>query len=46
VHRCPYATDTSQVSPAYTIRVTVISDPQGATFSASKFLPETKDLGG
>ena len=25
----------------YTIRVTVISDPQGATFSASKFLAET-----
>jgi predicted enzyme related to lactoylglutathione lyase len=24
----------------YTIRITVISDPQGATFSASKFVPE------
>ena len=24
---------------SYTIRITVISDPQGATFSASKFLP-------
>jgi uncharacterized protein len=24
----------------YTIRITVISDPQGATFSASKFLPK------
>jgi predicted enzyme related to lactoylglutathione lyase len=30
----------------YTIRVTVISDPQGATFSASKFVPENKHLGG
>jgi uncharacterized protein len=29
----------------YTIRVTVIGDPQGATFSASKFVPETNDLG-
>jgi predicted enzyme related to lactoylglutathione lyase len=31
---------------AYTIRITVISDPQGATFSASKFVAETenKDL--
>jgi uncharacterized protein len=24
----------------YTIRITIIGDPQGATFSASKFLPE------
>jgi uncharacterized protein len=29
----------------YTIRVTVIGDPQGATFSASKFVPENNDLG-
>jgi uncharacterized protein len=29
----------------YTIRITVISDPQGATFSASKFVPENKALG-
>jgi uncharacterized protein len=29
----------------YTIRITVIADPQGATFSASKFVPENKDLG-
>jgi predicted enzyme related to lactoylglutathione lyase len=30
----------------YTIRVTVLADPQGAMFSASKFLPKNKDLGG
>jgi predicted enzyme related to lactoylglutathione lyase len=30
----------------YTIRVTVISDPDGATFSASKFASENKELGG
>jgi predicted enzyme related to lactoylglutathione lyase len=35
----PWSTST------YTIRVTVIGDPQGATFSASKFVPEKKDLG-
>jgi len=29
----------------YTIRIAVISDPQGATFSASRFMPENKDLG-
>jgi predicted enzyme related to lactoylglutathione lyase len=29
----------------YTIRLTVIGDPQGATFTASKFLPENKDPG-
>ena len=29
----------------YTIRITVIGDPQGATFTASKFAPENKDLG-
>lgn len=33
-------------TPTYTIRITVIADPQGATFSASKFVPENKDLGG
>jgi predicted enzyme related to lactoylglutathione lyase len=27
------------------VRMTVIADPQGATFIASKFLPENKDLG-
>jgi uncharacterized protein len=32
-------------TPGYTIRMTVIGDPQGATFSASKFVPENKDLG-
>jgi hypothetical protein len=26
--------------------MTVIADPQGATFVASKFVPENKDLGG
>ena len=36
----PWSTST------YTIRVTVIGDPQGATFSASKFVPKNKDLGG
>jgi hypothetical protein len=30
----------------YTIRMTVIADPQGATFSASKFEPEKQDLAG
>jgi hypothetical protein len=25
--------------------VTVIADPQGATFVASKFVPENRDLG-
>jgi uncharacterized protein len=29
----------------YTIRLTVIRDPQGATFSASRFVAENKDLG-
>jgi uncharacterized protein len=28
------------------VRMTVIADPQGATFTASKFVPENKDLGG
>lgn len=26
-------------------RTTVIADPQGATFTASRFVPENKDLG-
>ena len=26
------------------VRMTVIADPQGATFVASKFVPENKDL--
>jgi len=28
-------------TPTYTIRLTVVSDPQGATFSASKFIART-----
>jgi hypothetical protein len=32
-------------TPTYTIRITVIADPQGATFSASKFVPENTNLG-
>jgi uncharacterized protein len=32
-------------TPTYTIRITVIADPQGATFTASKFLAKNKDLG-
>jgi predicted enzyme related to lactoylglutathione lyase len=28
------------------VRMTVIADPQGATFIASKFVPENRDLGG
>jgi uncharacterized protein len=27
------------------VRMTVITDPQGATFTASKFVPENKSLG-
>ena len=27
------------------VRMTVLGDPQGATFIASKFVPENKDLG-
>jgi hypothetical protein len=27
------------------VRMTVITDPQGATFTASRFVPENKDLG-
>ena len=26
------------------VRMTIISDPQGATFIASKFVPENRDL--
>jgi uncharacterized protein len=26
------------------VRMTVIRDPQGATFTASRFVPENKDL--
>jgi predicted enzyme related to lactoylglutathione lyase len=32
-------------TPGYTIRITVIGDPQGATFTGSKFVAENKDLG-
>jgi uncharacterized protein len=32
-------------TPTYTIRVTVIADPQGATFSASKFVARMKKPG-
>ena len=28
------------------VRMTVIADPQGATFIASKFVPENRDLAG
>ena len=35
----PWSTST------YTIRITVIADPQGAMFSASKFTPKNTDLG-
>jgi uncharacterized protein len=27
------------------VRMTIVSDPQGATFTASKFVPENRDLG-
>jgi predicted enzyme related to lactoylglutathione lyase len=27
------------------VRMTVIADPQGATFTASKFVPDNKSLG-
>jgi uncharacterized protein len=37
--------DASWSTATYTIRITVIGDPQAATFSASKFVPEDKDLG-
>ena len=26
------------------VRMTVITDPQGATFTASKFVPENRDM--
>jgi hypothetical protein len=32
-------------TPGYTIRVTVLADPQGATFAASKFVAKNKDPG-
>ena len=32
-------------TPRYTIRMTVIADPQGATFSASRFIAKNNDLG-
>jgi hypothetical protein len=28
------------------VRMTILADPQGATFTASRFTPENKDLGG
>ena len=28
------------------MRLTVIADPQGATFNASKFVPENRDVAG
>jgi uncharacterized protein len=28
------------------VRMTILVDPQGATFTASRFTPENKDLGG
>ena len=28
-------------TPSYTIRITVLADPQGATFNASRFVPKT-----
>jgi predicted enzyme related to lactoylglutathione lyase len=34
----PWSTST------YTIRLTVLADPQGATFAASKFLAKSRDL--
>jgi predicted enzyme related to lactoylglutathione lyase len=36
----PWSTDT------YTIRIAVVRDPQEATFTASKFVPKNKNLGG
>jgi hypothetical protein len=35
----PWSTST------YTIRVSVLADPQGATFAASKFIARRRDLG-
>jgi predicted enzyme related to lactoylglutathione lyase len=37
--------DAAWSTATYTIRVTVLRDPQGATFIASKFVPKDKDLG-
>ena len=37
--------DANWSTATYTIRVTVLADPQGATFGASKFAPANKDLG-
>ncbi len=36
------AFDAPWSTPTYTIRMTVVSDPQGATFSASKFIPASR----
>jgi uncharacterized protein len=33
-------------TPTYTIRVTMLADPQGVTFTASKFLAKNNDLRG
>jgi uncharacterized protein len=33
--------DAAWSTPSYTIRITVLGDPQGATFSASRFVPKT-----
>jgi uncharacterized protein len=37
----PTPFDAPWSTPTYTIRITVIADPQGATFSASKFLAQS-----
>ncbi len=37
--------DTPWSTSTYTIRIAVLGDPQGATFSVSKFVPKNKDLG-
>jgi uncharacterized protein len=37
--------DAAWSTSTYTIRVAVLGDPQGATFSASKFVPKNKALG-
>jgi uncharacterized protein len=36
--------DAAWSTSTYTIRVAVLADPQGATFSASKFVPKDNDL--
>jgi uncharacterized protein len=33
-------------TPTYTIRVTIVADPEGATFGASRFIPTNEGLGG